>query len=252
MQELSERGFAVAVALLLAGSGYWVATHEREPEPFPGGGAGGYITWGEPVWLPRAPECVDEDNGQLYPEFAIGYEPSIAVDQQGNLYYTAHKDLRWAGPDGGALRMALDIADGKLPPGGSPYLLTCDMPTPLPYSESETTWDYYASWFFVSQDGGETWGPPGDWGVADIGSEYPGDEGDIGIDANGRIYFVDTTLEDNWLHVWDDGGNSHVNSQRLQSTTADDRPWVPAHGDGVVHYLGNNGVPVQGISLTDR
>ena len=118
MQELAERGFAIAVALLLAGSGYWVATHEREAEPLPGGPgspSGDYLAWGEPVWLPRAPECVDEDNGQLYPEFAIGYEPSIAVDQQGNLYYTAHKDLRWSGPNGG-------------PGGGGPGPFVCGVP----------------------------------------------------------------------------------------------------------------------------
>ena len=39
MQELSERGFAILVAILLVGSGYWVATHEREAEPLPGGPA---------------------------------------------------------------------------------------------------------------------------------------------------------------------------------------------------------------------
>ena len=238
MQELSERSFAILVAILLVGSGYWVATHEREPEPLPGGpgGSGGdYLAWGEPVFLPRAPACVAEGNGQNFPEYAIGYEPSIAVDAEGNLYYTAHKDLRWSGPNGG-------------PGGGGPGPFVCGFPWP---GGSQTSWDYYASWFFVSQDGGETWGPPNDWGAADFGSQYPGDEGDIGVDANGRVYFVDTTLEDNWLHIWDDGGNAHANSQRLQSTTADDRPWITAHGDGVVHYLGNNGVSVPGIPLTD-
>ena len=83
MQELAERGFALAVALLLVGSGLWIATHERnqsESRGGSGGSAGGYIAWGDPVWLPRASECVDEDNHQLYPEYAIGYEPSLAVD----------------------------------------------------------------------------------------------------------------------------------------------------------------------------
>jgi len=183
------------------------------------------IEWNKPVWLPRNPNCVDPNNGQEFPEYAIGYEPSIAVDSQGNLYYTAHKDLRWCAPGGGPL-------------SGSPFPpLAC---VPNYY----TTWDYYASWFFVSQDGGETWGPPNDWGAGDYGSEYPGDEGDIGVDANDRVYFVDTTLEDNWLHVWDNGGDDYVMGKRLQSTSADDRPWLTAQGDGIVHYLGNNGVPV--------
>jgi len=183
------------------------------------------IYWNEPVWLPRNPNCVDPNNGQEFPEYAIGYEPSIAVDSEGNLYYTAHKDLRWCAPGGGPL-------------SGSPFPpLVC---VPNYY----TTWDYYASWFFVSQDGGETWGPPNDWGAGDYGSEYPGDEGDIGVDANDRVYFVDTTLEDNWLHVWDDGGDDYVMGKRLQSTSADDRPWLTAQGDGIVHYLGNNGVAI--------
>jgi len=191
----------------------------------------GNILWDEPVWLPRNPACVDPDNGQEFPEFAIGYEPSIAVDPSGNLYYTAHKDLRWCAPGGGPL-------------SGSPY-------PPLPCVQGySTTWDYYASWFFVSRDGGKTWGPPDDWGAADYGSEYPGDEGDIGVDDTGTVYFVDTTLEDDWLHIWRDGGTDYVNGQRLQSMTADDRPWVTAQGNGIVHYLGNNGVPVPGMPLS--
>ena len=70
----------------------------------------GGIIWSEPVWLPRDSSCVDTGNGQEYPEFAIGYEPSIAVDGQGNLYYTAHKDLRWCGPLGGPLGGVTDSA----------------------------------------------------------------------------------------------------------------------------------------------
>lgn len=195
------------------------------------------IRWHEPVWLPRDPNCVDPGNHQEFPEYAIGYEPSIAIDPEGNLYYTAHKDLRWAGPGGGWI-------NGY---GGTPSPFP-----PLPCVDGyETTWDYYASWFFVSQDGGETWGPPGDWGAAGYGSEYVGDEGDIGVDANGRVYFVDTTLEDNWLHVWDDGGDNYVMTKRLQSTGADDRPWITAQGDGYVHYLGNNGVSLMGPNLEE-
>ena len=191
------------------------------------------IFWNEPVWLPRDPDCVDDGNGQEFPEYAIGYEPSIAVDSQGNLYYTAHKDLRWCAPGGGPL-------------SGYPF-------PPLPcVQEYSTTWDYYASWFFVSQDGGTTWGPPNDWGTAfDYGSEFPGDEGDIGVDAEDRVYFCDTTLEDDWLHIWDDGGDNYINGQRLQSMTADDRPWIDAQGDGIVHFLGNNGVAIPGIPLSD-
>jgi hypothetical protein len=188
------------------------------------------IVWSEPVWLPRA--VVDEDNGQEFPEYAIGYEPSIAVDGDGNIYYTAHKDLRWCAPGGGPL-------------SGSPF------PPGAGITGYDTTWDYYASWFFVSNDGGRTWGPPSDWGAIDYGSEFPGDEGDIGVDGEDRVYFADTTLEDDWLHIWENGGRDYVNGQRLQSMTADDRPWIDAQGDGIVHFLGNNGVSVPGIPLSD-
>jgi len=189
----------------------------------------GALKWNDPVWLPRAPECVDANNGQDYPEYAIGYEPTIAVDSQGNLYYTAHKDLRWAGPLGGPL---------GIPPGPGP---TACVPG------SDTSWDYYASWFYVSQDGGNTWGPPGDWGLLDGGSwVFVGDEGDIGIDNNDQIYFIDTTLEDNWLHVWEDGGDNYVRGQRQSSLALDDRPWVTAQGDGIGHYLGNSAVGIPG------
>jgi hypothetical protein len=207
---------------------------DDDPTDGPGASSGG-ITWGEPVWLPRDPGCVDTGNGQEYPEYAIGYEPSIAVDGQGNLYYTAHKDLRWCGPLGGPLNIENGI------PGPGPFACVQGL---------DTTWDYYASWFFVSQDGGTTWGPPNDWGIGDYGSEFGGDEGDIGVDAMDRVYFCDTTLEDDWLHIWEDGGDSYVNGQRLQSMTADDRPWIDAQGDGIVHFLGNNGVSVPGIPLS--
>ena len=192
--------------------------------------------WGEPVWLPRIDGCVDEGNGQDFPEYAIGYEPSIAADPDGNLYYTAHKDLRWSSPDGGIANW-LD---------GEPHIYP-DLPCVQDYY---TTWDYYASWFFVSRDGGQTWNIPADWGVFNEGMQYVGDEGDIGVDGNGRVFFVDTTLEDNWLHAWEDGGTNHIVSQRLQSTAADDRPWLTAQGDGIVHYLGNNGVPLPAPPLS--
>lgn len=188
-------GVGVIITLLLL-VGFWAWLFEPEEEDNEGPGAP-RLNWNEPVMLERAHPTWSLGTQEIA-EGAIGYEPSIAVDSSGNLYYTAHKDLAW-----------------------------------------ELSWDYLASWFFVSRDGGQTWGPPADWGIADQGSLWAGDEGDIGIDANDRVYFDDTTLADNWLHVWDNGGEDYVRSQPLGSSGLDDRPWMTAQGDGIVHYLGN-------------
>jgi hypothetical protein len=71
-----------------------------------------------------------------------------------------------------------------------------------------------------------------------------GDEGDIAIDANDVVYYLDTTLEDNWWHRFTEGGSSYEMGQvcqRMNTMAADDRPWVAAQGDGIIHYLGNSG-----------
>ncbi|HEV8359594.1 MAG TPA: sialidase family protein, partial [Candidatus Thermoplasmatota archaeon] len=137
---------------------------------------------------------------------AIGYEPSIAVDQTGAIYWTAHKDLT-----------------------------------------KPETWPYPASWFQVSRDNGATWEDPASpTPVLNLPQQFVGDEGDIAVDARGWVYFVDTYLADNHIHVWSDQGRTWQMSQPIQKTTgADDRPWVSAQGDGIVHYLGNNGVVAQ-------
>lgn len=138
-----------------------------------------------------------------------GYEPSIVVDTAGALYITAHKVL--------------------------------DRPE---------TWPYLGSVFLVSRDQGQSWGAP-----ASPGSElllpghqlFVGDEGDIAADARGWVYYLDTYLGDNHLHAWSDQGRTWQYSEPAMRTSgADDRPWITAQGEGLVHYLGNNGVPLQG------
>ena len=107
------------------------------------------------------------------------------------------------------------------------------------------TWPYPGSFFAVSRDGGATWQAPTSPGQ--VHQLFVGDEGDIGVDARGWVYFVDTYAADNHLHVWSDQGKTWQLSQPIQKTTgADDRPWVTAQGSGIVHYLGNNGVEVNG------
>ena len=203
-----------------------------------------YFTWNEPEYMPRHEECIDPDNGQDagYEGYGVGYEPSLSIDSQGNLFVTAHKDLRWGGEGtplgpilGGPLDSWYACEDGEM-----------------------TSWDYWASWFWISNDNGETWGhgdnfnpTPGNLVNSVIGtftgagSECLGDEGDIAVDVNDMVYYLDTTLEDNWWHKFSDGGNNYESPstcQRMNTMAADDRPWVAAQGDGIIHYLGNSGV----------
>ncbi|MCU0798742.1 MAG: glycoside hydrolase [Candidatus Thermoplasmatota archaeon] len=152
------------------------------------------------------PEPVAVQFGEPYAFNKQGYEPGIASDSTGALFYTAHKNL-----------------------------------------DDKSSWDYPASWFFVSTDGGATWDSPSQPRLrGDLWKTYLGDEGDIAIDGRDYVYFVDTYLLDNHIHVWADQGNYQY-SVRVQKTTGlDDRPWISAQASGVLHYLGNNAVEVNG------
>ena len=204
-----------------------------------------YFTWDEPEYMPRHEECIDLENGQDpgYEGYGIGYEPSLSIDSQGNLFVTAHKDLRWGG-EGTPL--------GPILEGPLDFWYACE-------DGEMTSWDYWASWFWISNDNGETWGhgsefvpTPGNHlqscptlatACAQGASQCLGDEGDIAVDANDMVYYLDTTLEDNWWHIFSDGGNTYESGacERMNTMAADDRPWVAAQGDGIIHYLGNSG-----------
>ena len=202
-----------------------------------------YFSWSEPEYMPRHEECIDPNNGQDegYIGYGIGYEPSLSIDSEGNLFVTAHKDLRWGGE-------------------GTPFGPVLGGPIDTWYACQDgamTSWDYWASWFWISTDNGATWDhgdqfepTPGNLANSAIGSvtgggsECLGDEGDIAVDANDVVYYLDTTLEDNWWHKFTDGGNTYISPsvcERMQTMAADDRPWVAAQGDGIIHYLGNSG-----------
>ena len=161
------------------------------PENLPGDQV--YFAWDEPEYMPRHEECIDTENGQDpgYEGYGIGYEPSLSIDKQGNLFVTAHKDLAW----GGEGAPVYPIAGGE---AGLWYACS---------DGDSTSWDYWASWFWISNDGGKTWGhgdnfepTPGSMlsslvgSVTGSGSECLGDEGDIAVDANDVVYFLDTTL----------------------------------------------------------
>lgn len=110
-----------------------------------------------------------------------------------------------------------------------------------------------ASWLWYSTDNGTTFRDlpsPGGAHRAMFGFE-----GDTAVDAAGRFYFTDTYLPDNTLHRWSPGpeGPRWDYSRPVTGTTAalDDRPWMSAHGDGVVYLLSNNAAytPVAGDLL---
>ena len=201
------------------------------------------LTLGEPIYMPRHEECIDMNNGQDadYAGYGVGYEPSLSIDSKGNMQITAHKDLRW----GGEGNPFAPIIGGNL---DSWY--ACE-------DGSMTTWDYWASWFWISTDNGATWvhgdqfePTPGNLlnsaagSVTGGASECLGDEGDIAVDNEDVVYYLDTTLEDNWWHRFTEGGESYEMGsvcQRMNTLAGDDRPWVAAQGDGIIHYLGNSG-----------
>lgn len=102
-----------------------------------------------------------------------------------------------------------------------------------------------SSFFWYSIDGGDTWQDmPSN---AQVDNEQYAFEGDIAVDAKGRVYYCDTYLGDNQFNRWLTEPNGPVwdYSKPMQGTSGvDDRPWLQAHGDGIVYYLGNNGISV--------
>ena len=155
---------------------------------------------------PQGPPPVDINWDQPYVFGKQGYEPGLVVDSKGIMYYTAHKNL-----------------------------------------DDKTSWDYLASWFFTSRDNGKTWYSPTDpMPLGRKWQRYLGDEGDIAVDGQDNIYFVDTYLVDNHLHVWDGQGDWQYSEHVQKTGGMDDRPWITAQGTKILHYLGNNGGEVDG------
>jgi hypothetical protein len=189
---------AIIFLLILAAIGIYFATRrEEEPRaPFLEPEKPLYVKWNDPYHF-------NEE----------GYEPSIASDSSGVLFYTAHKNV-----DRG-------------------------------YQDRINTWgNQFASWFFYSLDNGETWSVPSEPDpYGEIWKYVLGDEGDIGVDSRDYVYYVDTTLLDINIHVFANQGEwQYSNVLRKASEELDDRPWIAAQGNGIVHYLGNNAVTFPG------
>jgi hypothetical protein len=152
---------------------------------------------------------------KVTPELGYGYEPTVVVDRFGNIFSTAHKE-NWQ------LVVAPDV----------------NSPT---YTRS-------MSWAWVSTDGGHTFGNiPGLTSLSLEQHEF-GDEGDMTFDDAGHLYFVDTNVADDTITRWNVTGpglqNMTLDFTRPLVPSAqfvDDRPWITAHGNGSVFYLGNEG-----------
>jgi hypothetical protein len=147
-----------------------------------------------------------------------GYEPGLVVDRYNNIVATAHKDNH-------CLVVAPD-------PHG-----------PLPV-RSQT-------WLWTSSDGVHFTNMPG---LSSLGVDRLdfGDEGDLALDDVGQIYFVDTKVAEISLTRWQASGRGRIDEEfttpaTLTAQPVDDRPWVTAHGNGVVLYFSNEGDKVSGL-----
>lgn len=92
-----------------------------------------------------------------------------------------------------------------------------------------------ASWLSYSRDG-ETWQPLSS--PAQLQERLYGVEGDIAVDAKGRLYFADTYGADSTLSRWAPGPTWEWTRPVQGTVWLDDRPWLSAHGDSIVYSLG--------------
>lgn len=145
-------------------------------------------------------------------KYTGGYEPSITVDRFNNVYVTAHKQNHSlvVSPDS---RSALGVRS--------------------------------QSFLWTSKDGKTFTDMPGLTPLQEQNLEF-GDEGDLAADDTGHVYFVDTNVADDSFSRYKATGNGKLVLETTRPVgpfgeALDDRPWITAHGDGVVLYAGNQG-----------
>jgi len=141
-----------------------------------------------------------------------GYEPSIVVDRFNNVVVTAHKQNHnlVVSPDSRATTKLRNM-----------------------------------SWIWYSGDHKTFSNMPGLTPAQEQNHVF-GDEGDLAVDETGHVYFVDTSVVDNSFSRWKASANGKLTLETIRPVgpfgePVDDRPWIAAHGDGVVMYLGNQG-----------
>jgi hypothetical protein len=108
-----------------------------------------------------------------------------------------------------------------------------------------------ASYLWRSADGGRTFQDVS--GLSGLTKEIYGFEGDLAVDGKDRLYIVETWSGDSHVYRYSDHGR-RLDFYRPAVPTAepDDRPWVTAHGDGVVYYMANSGVNEGGRLFVHR
>lgn len=145
-------------------------------------------------------------------KYAGGYEPGLTIDQFNNVYVTAHKQNH-------TLVLSPDARS--------------------------TTKVRSQSWLWTSKDGKTFSDLPGLTPAQEQNAEF-GDEGDLTHDETGHVYFVDTNVVDDSFSRYKASGNGQIVLETTRPVgpfgeVVDDRPWIVAHGDGVVLYAGNEG-----------
>lgn len=149
---------------------------------------------------------------KVTPANGYGYEPTVVSDRYGNLFATAHKE-NW--------QLAM---------------------SPDPRAQKQVR---NMSWAWWSSDNGKTWKnlPTG---PGDAYSHNVGVEGDMASDDAGYTYFADMNAHDVTFTAYKAGGRGEVELVHhlplaVFAEPLDDRPWITAHGNGVVMYIGNMG-----------
>jgi hypothetical protein len=145
-------------------------------------------------------------------KYTGGYEPSVTVDRFNNVYVTAHKQNH-----------SLVVSPDSRATAGL---------------RSQ-------SWLWTSKDGKTFTDMNGLTPLQEQNAEF-GDEGEVAHDDTGHVYFVDTNVADNSFSRYKATGNGQVVLETTRPVgpfgePVDDRPWITAHGDGVVMYVGNQG-----------
>jgi hypothetical protein len=144
-----------------------------------------------------------------------GYEPAVTVDPRGGVWVAAHK-------------------------GNAGDAASADPQTP--YGVRGASWLWWSSdgRHFVDAAGG-AFGP-----VPDGSQLIFADENAVASDDAGHVYAVDTNLTDATITRWSLGARAgspptfdFYRPVIPAGEAYDDRPWVAAHGNGVVLYMGN-------------